>query len=44
MVAHIKHIYQIAGEDVLAIGNDFDGFSSRSSDDEIKSIADLQSW
>lgn len=41
MVAHIKHIYQIAGEDVLAIGNDFDGFSSRSIDDEIKSIADL---
>ncbi len=41
MVAHIKHIHQIAGEDVLAIGNDFDGFSSRSSDDEIKSIADL---
>ena len=41
MVAHIKHIYQIAGEDVLAIGNDFDGFSSHSSDDEIKSIADL---
>jgi membrane dipeptidase len=41
MVAHLKHIYQIAGEDVLAIGNDFDGFSSRSIDDEIKSIADL---
>jgi|LauGreDrversion4_2_1035121.scaffolds.fasta_scaffold34537_2 membrane dipeptidase len=41
MAAHIKHIHQIAGEDVLAIGNDFDGFSSRSSDDEIKSIADL---
>ena len=41
MVAYIKHIYQIAGEDILAIGNDFDGFSSRSVDDEIKSIADF---
>lgn len=42
IIAHIKHIYDLAGEDVLAIGNDFDGFKANNPDiDEIKTIADM---
>lgn len=42
MIGHIKHVYNLAGEDSLAIGNDFDGFESKTPDlDEIQSIADL---
>ena len=42
MVEHIQYIYRLAGEDVLAIGNDFDGFGSLTPElDEIKTIADL---
>jgi membrane dipeptidase len=41
IAAHLWHIYQAAGEDVLAIGSDFDGFSSKSPDDDFSSIADL---
>ena len=38
MVAHIKHIKNVAGIDVLAIGSDFDGFSGPC---EIKNSAEL---
>lgn len=42
MVAHIRHIYNLAGIEALAIGNDFDGFSGKTPEqDEIKSIADI---
>lgn len=42
LVAHIRHIYNIAGIDALAIGNDFDGFSAKTpAVDEIKNIADM---
>jgi membrane dipeptidase len=42
MVEHIQYIYRLAGEDVLAIGNDFDGFCGLTPElDEIKTIADL---
>ena len=29
MVRHVMHIYRVAGEDVLAIGTDFDGISGK---------------
>ncbi|WP_373218515.1 dipeptidase [Ruminococcus sp. 5_1_39BFAA] len=29
MLHHIKHIYQVGGEDVLALGTDFDGISGK---------------
>lgn len=38
MVEHIKHIQNVAGVDVLAIGSDFDGFSGPC---EIKNSAEL---
>ena len=42
LVEHIQHIYNLAGEDVLAIGNDFDGFGHLTPElDEVKTIADL---
>lgn len=42
VIAHYKYIYNMAGEDVLAVGNDFDGFSGKNPQlDEIRSIADM---
>lgn len=42
MVRHIRHIYNLAGENVIAIGNDFDGFHSKQPEkDEIKHIGDM---
>lgn len=42
-IEHIQYIYNLAGEDVLAIGNDFDGFKHLTPElDEIRTIADLQ--
>lgn len=42
VIAHYKYIYNLAGEDVLAVGNDFDGFSGNNPQmDEIRSIADM---
>lgn len=42
VIAHIKHIYQVGGEDVLAIGSDFDGFAGTTPElDEIRTIADM---
>lgn len=38
MIDHIRHIKQVAGIDVLAIGSDFDGFSGAC---EIKNSAEL---
>lgn len=32
MVSHLKHMYQVGGEDVVAIGTDFDGFDEGESD------------
>ena len=42
VVAHYRYIYNLAGIDVLAVGNDFDGFvGDNPAADQIKSIADL---
>ncbi len=42
LIEHIQYIYNLAGEDVLAIGNDFDGFKHLTPElDEIRTIADL---
>lgn len=42
MVRHIRHIYNLAGENTIAIGNDFDGFHSKKPElDEIKHIGDM---
>jgi membrane dipeptidase len=42
LIQHIKHIYNLAGIDSLAIGNDFDGFRIKpEAQNEIKGIADL---
>lgn len=42
MVAHMRHIYNLGGEDVLAIGNDFDGFRATTPElDDICTIADM---
>lgn len=42
VIDHIKHIHNIAGEDVLALGNDFDGYKCYTpKTDEIKNIADI---
>lgn len=42
VVKHIQHIYNLAGIDVIAIGNDFDGFNPKTPElDEIKNIADM---
>lgn len=42
LIDHIQYIYNLAGEDVLAIGNDFDGFKHLTPElDEIRTIADL---
>ncbi|RTL02068.1 MAG: membrane dipeptidase [Proteobacteria bacterium] len=42
MVAHIRHIYNLSGEDVLAIGNDFDGFHATTPElDDIRNITDM---
>lgn len=38
MLYHIKHIYQVGGEDVLALGTDFDGISGKL---QIKSCDEL---
>ena len=32
MASHLKHMYQVGGEDVVAIGTDFDGFDEGESD------------
>lgn len=42
MVRHIRHIYNQAGIDVIALGNDFDGYKCYTPyEDEIKSIKDV---
>lgn len=42
MVKHIQYIYKVAGIEVLALGNDFDGYKCYTPDtDEIKNIADM---
>lgn len=42
VVAHFKYIHNLAGIEVLAIGNDFDGFIGEDpACDQIKSIADM---
>lgn len=42
LVRHIKHIYNIGGIDVVALGNDFDGYKCYTPDlDEIKNIGDM---
>jgi membrane dipeptidase len=42
MIRHLRHIYNIAGIDVLALGNDFDGYKCYTPEsDEIKNIADI---
>lgn len=40
IISHIKHIYNVAGIDVIALGSDFDGINSK--DYEIKDIADME--
>ena len=32
MVGHVRHMYRIGGEDFVAVGTDFDGFSERDGD------------
>ncbi len=39
MIKHIKHIYNIGGIEVLAIGTDFDGTTTKS---EIKNIGEME--
>jgi membrane dipeptidase len=42
IIRHIQHIYNLAGIDALAIGNDFDGFTASTPEfDEITTIADM---
>ena len=42
MVKHIQYIYNLAGIDVLALGNDFDGYKCYTpNEDEIKNISDV---
>lgn len=41
MLRHIKHIYKVGGEDVLALGTDFDGFKARPQNIQIKGCEDL---
>lgn len=42
MIRHIQHVYNVAGIDAIAIGNDFDGYTCYTpQDDEIKTIADV---
>lgn len=42
MVKHIQYIYNLAGIDVLALGNDFDGYKCYTpNEDEIKNISDI---
>ena len=38
MLQHIRHIYQVGGEDVLALGTDFDGIEGKL---QIKSCDEL---
>lgn len=43
MLRHIKHIYQVGGEDVLALGTDFDGIEGKlqiRSSDELYKLRD----
>ncbi len=43
LIAHFKHMHKVGGENLLAIGSDFDGFIGTTPElDEIKNIADIQ--
>ncbi len=39
LVHHIKHMYQVGGEDVIALGTDFDGFDD--AENEVGSVRQL---